>query len=102
MNQIENNPSFQTLVFTHRAEDIIPVFHSLQPVLTEITKPKTEQQTHTYIIDGNTYPFKDLIKQHFQGKWNPQTKQWIIQSTLPKQNILDTLSKLIINTITIQ
>jgi hypothetical protein len=56
---------------------------------------------NTFIIDGNTFPIKDLLKEHFQAKWNPKTKQWTIHSTHSKLEIQQILSQLVINSINI-
>lgn len=55
----------------------------------------------TFIIQGNTYPFRTILKDTFHATWNPTTKVWTVKTSLNPPQIKQTLSNHILQTLNI-
>jgi hypothetical protein len=41
------------------------------------------------VIEGNTYPFRNFIKEKLSGRWEIVTKLWVIPASVDHQPLLD-------------
>lgn len=51
---------------------------------------RSESKKRTFQVKGNTFPFKDIIKE-FGGKWDGKEKVWIVKSHLTSHEFMEML-----------